>query len=125
MWDCVGKGLGGQLLVTVFGFALEEFFGTCSILKARKEQSETESIQNRSQLCLLSVRRLDTEEQSQKFLLLKWRGQLSSHWADYCKPQTRPALSQTGSDLVKLPVENCLQRTLLFAFIVPSPESNC
>lgn len=102
--------LGLSLLVTVFGFALEEYFGTCSVLKARKEQSESENIQNRSQLCLLSERRLDTEEQSQN-LLLKWRGWLSSHWADYCKPQTRSALSQTGSDLVKLPVENCLQCT--------------
>lgn len=36
-----------------------------------------------------------------------------------------PLLSQRWSDLVKLPVAKCLQQTLLFAFIVPSPKSYC
>lgn len=76
-----------------------------------------------NQLSLLLERRLDTEKQSQKFLLLNWTRLLSSQWADYCELQARPALSQRGSDLVELPVENCLQHTLLFAFIVHSSKS--
>jgi len=78
-----------------------------------------------SQLSLLLERRLDTEEQSQKYLLLKWRQLLLSHWADYYKPQARPTLSRRGSGLVKLPIENCFQRTLFFVFTVPSTKSYC
>lgn len=47
----------------------------------------------------------------------------SSHWIDYHKPEARPGLSQRGSDLVELTVENCLKHILLFVFIVASPET--
>lgn len=48
-----------------------------------------------------------------------------SHWADDRKPRARPALSQRGSDLVKVPIENCPQHILLFVFTVPSAKNHC
>lgn len=103
MWDCAGKGPGGEQPLIGFGvYTGGGFFFTFSLFKAGKEQSASESIHDRESAQPCFWRGGLTLKNDLKFLLLKWRPLLLSHRGDYCKPQSSPELNQRGSDLVKL-----------------------